>query len=177
MIARTVLTYDQLQAVPEDGLRRELLGGDLYVTPAPSPVHQRVVGRVYMVLDAYARSRGGEALVSPVDVVFASTDAVQPDVLYIEAERLSIIGPKNIQGAPSLVVEVVSPSSSDVDPGPKLELYARYCVPEYWIVEPGSDTITAYARPSAARYAETRVSTDGCIEAITLAELRFSLKP
>jgi hypothetical protein len=116
VVERTILTYEGMQVAPSDGLRRELLGGDLYVSPAPSPTHQLVVGEVFVALRAYAMRVGGKAFVSPIDVVFSQTDAVQPDVVYVGPERLPIIGPKYIAGTPTLIVEVLSPSSSDVDP-------------------------------------------------------------
>jgi Uma2 family endonuclease len=175
MVTRTVLTYDGMEAAPNDGLRRELLGGDLYVSPAPSPAHQRAVRDILIALDAYAKQNGGEALDSPIDVVFSQIDAVQPDVVYIGTDRVSTITAKNIQGAPSLLVEVLSPVSSDVDPGRKLETYARYGVPEYWIVDPIARTITAYAEPSGDRYRRTSQGADGAIESLTLPNLRFSL--
>jgi Uma2 family endonuclease len=175
MHARTVLTYDDLQAVPEDGLRRELIGGDLYVSPAPSPLHQRVVGAILVALHTYARSQGGEAFTSPIDVVFSPTDVAEPDVLYLRPERLGLIGPKNIQGAPSLVVEVISPSSSDVDPGPKLKMYGKHAVPEYWIVDPVARVITAHADPHDGVYTRSSASVDGTIDALTLADFRFTV--
>jgi len=170
---RTILTYDGLQAAPDDGLRRELLGGDLYVSPTPSPAHQTIVGEIYVTLHAYAKERGGRAFVSPIDVVFSQTDAVQPDIIYLSPDRLSIVGPKYIGGAPSLVVEVLSPSSSDIDPALKLRTYARYGVPEYWIVDPAARIVFAHATPSGEGYLLAEKSGDGSIAAITLPELRF----
>jgi Uma2 family endonuclease len=175
VVHRTILTYDGLQSAPDDGLRRELLGGELYVSPAPSPLHQRAVREILGTLDAYAKRHGGEALAAPIDVVFSQTDVTEPDVIYIAPDRLSLIGDKYIQGAPSLVVEVLSPSSSDVDPGRKLETYARYGVPEYWIVDPKTRTITAYAEPSGDRYLQTSHAVGAAIDSLTLPDLRFSL--
>ncbi len=175
MIARTILTYDGMRAAPEDGLRRELLGGELYVSPAPSPVHQRAAGAVFVALDAYAKAHGGEAFTAPIDVVLSQVDAVQPDVLYLAPGRLALIGPKNIMGAPSLLVEVLSPSSSDVDPERKLEIYARHGVPEYWIVDPKTRVIVAHADPAGDTYRSVITSADGIIDALTLEGLRFSL--
>jgi Uma2 family endonuclease len=175
MRVRTTFTYDDLRDVPDDGLRRELIGGDLYVSPAPSPLHQRVVRAILIALDTYARSHGGEAFASPIDVVFSPSDVAEPDVIYLGPEHLSLIGPKYIQGSPDLVVEVLSPSSSDVDPGPKLNMYALHGVPEYWIVDPTTRTIVAHAEPSGDRYLRTATSIDGAIDSITLPSLQFSL--
>jgi Uma2 family endonuclease len=175
MVSRTILTYDGMQGAPDDGLRRELLGGDLYVSPAPSPSHQRLVRALLIVLNAYAEQHGGEAFDSPIDVVFSQTDVVQPDVVYFAMDRLFVIGEKNIQGAPSLIVEVLSPSSSDVDPGRKLATYARHGVPEYWIVDPATRIVIAHAEPSGDSYQRVVRDPDGAIEAITLPDLRFVL--
>ncbi len=175
MVHRTILTYDGLQSAPDDGLRRELLGGELYVSPAPSPLHQDIVGEVFVVLRDYAALSGGKAYVSPIDVVFSQIDAVQPDVVYFAPDRLSLIGAKNVQGAPSLVVEVLSPLSSNVDPGLKLETYARYGVPEYWIVDSKARTITAHADPSGNRYLQTSHAAGAAIDSLTLPNLTFSL--
>ena len=175
MAARVILTYDGIQTAPDDGLRRELLGGDLYVSPAPTPRHQDAVTELVVVLSAYAKLQGGKAYPAPIDVVFSQIDAVQPDVVYIAPGRLSIIGPKNIQGAPNLLVEVLSPSSSDIDPVRKLATYARYAVPEYWIVDPATGLITAHSEPAGDRYQRVVASVDRTIEAITLPGLRFSL--
>jgi Uma2 family endonuclease len=177
MSARTILTYDGIQLAPEDGLRRELLGGDLYVSPAPTPLHQSVVTELIVALNAYAKVHGGKTYPAPIDVVFSQTDAVQPDVVYVGRALLSIVGPKNIQGAPSLLVEVMSPSSSDVDPVRKLATYARHGVPEYWIVDPATRSIAAYAGPTGERYHRMATSVGGTIEALTLPDLRFSLAP
>lgn len=176
MVGRTILTYAGLQGAPDDGLRRELLGGDLYVSPAPSPAHQSVVTELVMVLGAYARQHGGRVFPSPIDVVFSQIDAVQPDVVYVAPDQMSIIGPKNIQGVPSLIVEVLSPSSSDIDPGRKLETYASHGVPEYWIVDPATRTTIAHAEPSGGRYVRSATSAEGVIDAITLPGLRFSVQ-
>lgn len=128
-----------------------------------------------VVLDSYVKRHGGKAYSSPIDVVFSQTDAVQPDVIYLAADRLSLVGAKYIQGAPSLIVEVLSPSSSDVDPGRKLETHAQHGVPEYWIVDPATRTAVAHAKPSGKRYLQSVASVDGALAALTLPDLRFSI--
>jgi len=175
MVERTVLTYDGMEASPRDGLRRELLGGELYPSPAPSPTHQFVVGELFALLRAYAHASGGIAYPSPIDVVFSQVDATQPDVVYLAPDRLPLIGTKGIMGPPSLIVEVLSPASSDVDPGRKLQIYARHGAPEYWIVDPVARTIHAHAAPSGERYLRVERSADGRIASLTLPGLAFEL--
>src|SRR6266496_19293 len=89
-------TYDDYLLLPEDR-RYEILDGDLFMTPAPTPYHQLVSKRIEFPLDEHVRrNQLGEVLDAPCDVVLSSTDIVQPDILFIAAERLSIIGEKFI---------------------------------------------------------------------------------
>ncbi len=138
------LTYDDLAAVvtERDGDRLELIDGVLYVTPAPRPVHQLVLENLYSLLERHVRAAGlGRVMTAPVDVRLSSFDVVQPDLLVIRRERLSMVGDIAIDGAPDLVVEILSPGTRDRDLGVKRELYARSGVREYWLVDPAARTI------------------------------------
>ncbi len=136
MGTRVILTYRDYEALPADGRRYELHEGELSVTPAPGTQHQRVVGRLYRLLSQHAEARGlGEVLVAPVDCVLSDTTVVQPDIVYVESSRSSLVSARGIEGPPTLVVEVLSPSTAQLDRGTKLQLYARHGVPYYWIVE------------------------------------------
>jgi Uma2 family endonuclease len=122
-----------------DEPRCELLYGRLLVTPAPAARHQLVVGRLLHLLIDFADRNGGLAIVSPVDVVLADHSVVQPDVIYVSAARSAIVR-ERVEGAPDLVVEVLSPGTARRDLGEKLRLYAEAGVKEYWIVDPGLQT-------------------------------------
>ena len=118
--------------------RCELLYGRLPVTPAPSLRHQDVVGW----RSPPGRLRGSRrraAVVSPVDVVLAEHSIVQPDVVYVSNERAWILR-QRVEGAPDLVVEILSPGTARRDLGEKLRLYAESGVAEYWIVDPILET-------------------------------------
>lgn len=129
------LTWDDLAAMPEDNLRREIIGGELIVTPAPDYWHQRLVVRIWLMMETAGQGRG-EASVSPLEIRLTEHDAVQPDVLYLSLEKRDQLGPEGqIYGAPDVAVEIVSPSSSSIDRVRKFALYARSGVPEYWIVD------------------------------------------
>src|SRR5438552_2720039 len=119
-------TYGDLQAFPEDNLRREIIQGELVVTPAPAVRHQRVVGRLFVELSQYAKENGGEAFVAPLDVFFSDTDVVEPDVLFVSAENLARVEKQFIRAAPDLVAEVSSPSTRRLELHRKRELYERY---------------------------------------------------
>ena len=128
-------TYEDLVHFPDDGQRYELVDGEVYVTPSPSTRHQDIVLRLARrIADHLDRHAGGRVYVSPLDVVLSSTDVVEPDVVFVaEAEAGKITRP-NIQGAPTLAVEVLSDPRHDRVR--KCRLYARFRVPEYWIVDP-----------------------------------------
>ena len=138
-------TYEDYLLTPDDR-RYELVDGDLLLTPAPTPYHQRVAGHLFAALLEFVRGRSlGEVIVAPCDVVLSRFDVVQPDILFVRSDRLSIIGEKNIQGPPDLVIEVLSPSTEDRDRTLKTKLYARSGVRELWIVDPSAKTVEILA--------------------------------
>jgi Uma2 family endonuclease len=121
-------------ALPDEP-RCELLLGRFYVSPSPSPLHQILVALLWQRLDAAAREAGGLVFLAPLDVALADHSIVQPDVIYVSAERRSIVQVQ-IQGTPDLLVEVLSRGTARRDRGEKLALYAQSGVREYWIVDP-----------------------------------------
>ncbi len=141
------LTYDDFCLLPNDGKRYEIIEGELFVTPSPISLHQRVVTRLTVALGSFLESRRlGEVFVSPFDVVFSRFDVVEPDILFISKARSSVLTPKNVQGAPDLVIEVLSKSTRHTDRTIKLKLYARYGVEEYWIIDPRVPAAQIYRR-------------------------------
>jgi Uma2 family endonuclease len=163
------LTAEELLRLPEDGLRHELLAGEHVVTPSPSPKHQRVVGRVYFLLQLWLREHGvGEVFVSPLDVVLSAEDVVEPDLLFVAGERAGIVGERYVDGPPDLAVEVLSPSTRRRDELVKLGRYEQLGVTEYWVVDPDAETVkvfrregSGYGRPTllAARLGDRLTST------------------
>ena len=126
------LTYDDLRAMPDDGHRYELVDGTLIVTPAPKIPHQRVVGRLIVVLSQAAPDEY-EVLPAPVDYVVSERTVLQPDVLVA---RRSELGLDNLRRAPVLVVEVLSGSTRRIDLGTKRLAFEAAGVPSYWLVDP-----------------------------------------
>jgi Uma2 family endonuclease len=115
------------------------------VTPSPTSRHQRILSYLVAILGSYARTHNlGTVLVAPMDVLLAPTSVVQPDLVFIKKDREHIITEPNIQGAPDLVVEVLSPSTAAIDRGGKMALYAKYKVPHYWIVDSIRLTLEMY---------------------------------
>jgi Uma2 family endonuclease len=121
-------------ALPDEP-RCELIFGRFYVTPAPTGLHQFLLLLLARRFDELAETTGGLALVAPLDVHLADHSTVQPDVLYFTREHRNIVG-RSVEGAPDLVVEVLSPATGRRDRGEKLRLYADSGVSEYWIIDP-----------------------------------------
>lgn len=127
-------------AVLPDEPRCELIYGRFYLSPSPVRLHQFLVTELWQILQAVAGERGGQALVAPMDVHLADHTVAQPDVLYVSPERREILQDW-IEGAPDLVVEVLSPSTARMDRLLKLNRYAEAGVREYWLVDPAARTI------------------------------------
>lgn len=133
-------TRDDLDRMPDDGHRYELIDGALIVTPAPGLSHQTVVTNLAALLIPLCPP-DLKALVAPFDVDLAEDTRVQPDVLV--APRTNFDG-RRLEGAPTLVVEVLSPSTRHLDPGLKRARYATAGCPSYWIVDPPEPSVIAY---------------------------------
>ncbi|HET7092536.1 MAG TPA: Uma2 family endonuclease [Thermomicrobiales bacterium] len=141
-------TYADLADLPSEreGDRHELFDGELVVTPAPMPRHQKIVGNLYAALRAASlAASAGDVFLGPIDVRLTPETVLEPDLCFVSAERLHIVGPKTIDAAPDLVVEVLSPGARERDRGVKRALYARFGVQEYWIVDPEARALTVFA--------------------------------
>jgi Uma2 family endonuclease len=112
----------------------ELIRGELVMSPAPKSSHQIVVVLLTELFSGISRKSGGFALCAPSDVILSDDTILQPDVLYVAKERRGIVGDR-INGAPDLVIEVLSAGAERRDRVAKLDAYARYEVPEFWIVD------------------------------------------
>ena len=143
--ARRKLTYEDYVLFPEDGQRHEIIDGEHYVSPAPTPKHQRVSMRLSVRIGGFVEQRRlGEAFASPIDVLLSRHDILQPDLLFISNERAAILQEKNIQGAPDLVVEILSAGTRKLDERIKLARYELLGVSEYWIVDPLADRVHVF---------------------------------
>ncbi|MEE8117875.1 MAG: Uma2 family endonuclease [Gemmatimonadales bacterium] len=136
-VVRPRVSLADLERAPEDGRRYELYDGEAFVVPAPIPRHQLVAQAIVEHFVAYTAVHGGVALISPIDIVFSDYDVVQPDVVLFRASRRDLVQlDAAIRARPDIAVEVLSPSTVSTDRGKKMQLFARYGVPEYWIVDP-----------------------------------------
>lgn len=138
------LTYDDYAAMPDDGNRYELVDGKLeLMSPSPSVDHQMVCAQIYnMILQSC--NKDYVILFAPLDVILSPTEVRQPDIVMVHRSRMEIIMKRGIEGAPDLVVEILSPSTIRRDKLGKRNTYANHQVPEYWIVDPFNESIEQY---------------------------------
>src|SRR3990170_4405514 len=156
---RVILTYKDYEALPADGRRYELHEGELSVTPAPTPRHQEISGNLHLLLGQHVRSRQlGKLLFSPIDCILSDITVLQPDLLYLDPTRLHLVSARGIEGPPTLVVEILSPSTAGADRSTKRQLYARHGVPYYWIVDPEARAVEAYVLSEGAYQLSARVA-------------------
>lgn len=153
------MTYDEYCRLPEDGLRYELINGELYVTPAPNTRHQKIMARLLVRIAAHLEAKaGGQVLAAPYEVDFFDKEAVQPDLVFVSDADSHIVTEAKIVGVPTLVVEVLS--SSARDRGLKRDLYERQGVPEYWILDPNKNQAEIY-RLTGRSYGEPLILAPG----------------
>jgi Uma2 family endonuclease len=144
MIISTKYTHADLLAMPDDGKRREIIEGELFVTPSPLISHQRVLVQLTRAFIKYLEVHPlGELLVAPLDVILSEHNVLEPDLLFVLKEHQGVLKDW-VRGAPDLVVEILSPATEARDRGPKMKAYARFAVGEYWIVDPAAQVIEIY---------------------------------
>jgi len=142
---KIVLTYEDYLLLPDDRNRYEILEGELSVTPAPSTKHQTASGNLFILLAQYIKERDlGKLFYAPIDLILESTSVLQPDLLFVSKARRHIITDRAVEGAPDLVIEILSPTTSRTDRVTKAQIYARYRVPVYWIVDVEREVIEIY---------------------------------
>ena len=173
----TTLTYEDYLKTPDDQ-RWELLRGELTMVPSPSFAHQKIAGRLFSLLDRFVDEKAlGDVIIAPFDVVLSPTNVLQPDVLFVSNSQRSIITAKNIQGSPELVVEIISPSSANMDREVKRTIYAEHGVREYWLVDPDARTISVMALRNKDFQEAGRYSATDTLSSPTLPGLALDLAP
>lgn len=150
------LTVADLETMPDDGHRYELIDGTLLVTPAPSVRHQRASTRLLVLLDS-ACPPELEVFSAPLDVVLGPSTGVQPDLLVARRADLT---EKNLPAAPLLAVEILSPSTRLVDLNLKRAAYERAGVANYWVIDPMDPRLLAWELRDGAYVEVADVTAD-----------------
>jgi len=170
------LTYDDYLTLPDNGMCYQIIEGDLFMTPAPVPRHQRILKKLGRIMDDFVMTSNlGEIFYAPCDVVFSPQDVVQPDILYISRQSSHLITEKNIQGAPDLIVEIASPNTEAVDRGRKKALYQRHGVKEYWIVDMTREEVEVWSLKAGTYHLQGRYGRGEIAESSLLKGLKVPL--
>jgi Uma2 family endonuclease len=150
MVERTRMSTADYLALPETTQPMELINGEVIVSPAPVPRHQGITLNTAFTLRNIAQTIGGKVYVSPIDVYLDEGQVPQPDVVYLAPDSRCEVTDKRLVGPPDLVVEVFSPGSVRHDKLDKFEIYERYGVREYWMLDPQETYIEVYRRDGDA---------------------------
>jgi Uma2 family endonuclease len=139
-------TYAEFARLTSEGSTRyEVIDGELAVTPAPTPAHQTVVVNLVLTVGRFVRDHAlGQVFPGPIDVLLGEGDYLEPDLVFVAADRAYLVSDRGIEGPPDLVVEILSPSTAHRDRGVKLERYRHFGVPEYWIVDIDARTVEVW---------------------------------
>lgn len=139
--AKVRFNYGDYCLLPEDK-QYDLLDGELYMAPAPSSRHQRLLLKLVRLLADFVEAHGlGEVYIAPLDVILSEEDVLQPDLLFVAQERRGIVSERGCEGPPDLVVEILSPATERRDRELKRKVYAKFGVSEYWLVDPEAQSI------------------------------------
>jgi len=171
------LTIVELEALPEEqpGDRHELIAGALVVTPVPIRKHQLISGNISFALELLVREHHlGRLYAVPTGVRLHPDTLLIPDICYVGRAKLPIIDPKVIDVAPDLVIEILSPGTRQRDLTLKRELYERFGVQEYWIVDPVRETVMVLAL-TGERYEPVPTGEEGQVRSRVLPELTLTL--
>jgi Uma2 family endonuclease len=132
------------ETLPE-GTLCQLINNKLIMSPAPQDLHQVVAGEIYVEISLFLRrNKFGVVRISPYDVHFSKENILQPDILFIKNENIHKIKTRGLFGAPDLVIEILSPSTSQLDYEDKKLVYERFGVSEYFIVDPNSKSVDSF---------------------------------
>lgn len=175
-MSKILFRYEDLKALPENGKRYEILERDLHVSPAPKTIHQTVVVNLTSILRDFVKKHSlGFVFCAPTDVVFSPENVVQPDVLFISHANKHILTETHIQGAPDLVVEVLSESTKDVDQTIKKKIYARFGVKFYWIIDPEQKALESFLLTEEGFNKERSYEKNDVITCALFPALSFSV--
>jgi Uma2 family endonuclease len=142
---RPLTVHDYMQLPEDSGRKTELIEGDLFMSPSPNRFHQDILVRLTGMIWAYLQTKPlGKVYAAPFDVTLTDLNVYQPDISYFSKSRYTSLTEHGADGAPDLVVEILSPGSVKRDLGVKKEIYARTGVEELWSVDPVKRTITVY---------------------------------
>jgi Uma2 family endonuclease len=145
------------------------------MSPSPSLFHQQILKNLFTVIDSLAKKSGDRAYFAPLDVFLDDNNVPQPDLVYIKKENIDKLSTRGVEGAPDLVVEIISPSNSYIDWYDKKDLYQKNKVKEYWIIDPGNRTLEVFQLVNNAFVLAQHLVAKGKINSPLLSTLIIDL--
>jgi Uma2 family endonuclease len=169
----TVKAFQEMEFPDNDFFIYELIDGEIMRKQAPKPLHQQIAWRLTSAIDRFLKENPiGQAFFSPIDVFFDDYNNTQPDLLFISSARSFIIDLENgIMGAPDLIVEIISPSSIKIDRFDKKEMYKKFAVKEFWLIDPKNQTLEIYSFEKDDYKLHQFLERDGMIDSLVLKGL------
>lgn len=160
----------------DDEQRHEIIDGELLMAPAPDYWHQDWSRKLFRRMDKHVLDRKlGEVLYAPFDVILDAANVIQPDLLFVAKANLSIVQTRGVFGAPDLLVELISPSSVRRDRYVKKELYARFGVKEFWLVDPANRALEVWKLQNQQYELHCMVEEKGKVTSFILPGFEFDL--
>jgi Uma2 family endonuclease len=142
---KTRMTAQEFLQLPETNLPLQLLDGEVIEMGAPELPHQDIALNTALLFTRKEAELGGKVYIAPVDVYFDELNIPQPDVIWLAPDtQCQIVGAKRLNGAPDLIVEILSPSTAHNDRKGKFRLYEKYGVREYWLIEPRDQLVEVW---------------------------------
>jgi Uma2 family endonuclease len=167
---------EQFLNLPE-GTPCQLIAGKIVMHQSGTPLHQAVLAGLFVPLMQFVKAeKAGQVFIAPLDVSFDEDNIFQPDILFIDKDNASIIGEKMIEGAPDLVVEVLSPSSAYHDLRTKFRVYEQAGVQEYWIVDPERKSVEVFTNNGKKFQPHQEVEGEGTVQSMLLAGFSVQLE-
>ena len=167
-------TITDLDAIPDDGNRYELLNGVISMADAPTYRHQLTVRAVFLLVNTWVEQHDlGDTIFAPVDIVLDDHNSLQPDILFIDTQHLTMVRNGKVYGTPQLIVEVISPGSRSRDSVEKAIRYAVAGATEFWLIDPELETVAVFALVGNV-YVERAAGDDGVVESTVLPGLTIS---
>lgn len=164
--------FEVFESLPE-GTLCQLINNNLVMSPAPSEMHQNILGKIFSRLLQYVEQHQlGEVRVTPYDVYFNRKNVYQPDIVFIAKENIGKIEEDGLHGAPDLVIEILSPRTAKYDLEDKKDVYERYSVKEYWIVDPISKQVSFFKLVND-EYVEIEIGNGLIHSSLLNVEIRF----
>lgn len=175
ILLKECYTYEDYSRLPE-GAPYQLIGGQLIMTPHPTPYHQEISMKLAFTLRNFVQKNSlGHVYFAPLDVYLGDKDVYQPDIIFIRKEREAIIGEINIEGPPDIVVEILSPTTAYYDLRKKFKVYEQCSVSEYWIIDPQLKKVEVYENKNIKFQIYSEAETERNISSKILEGFTISL--